>query len=129
MNVLDTVYTLQNTVEIVGVLICRKWEVENVTQGIKGIGDVICRTDGFIGIWCVGTTGITMADLNEDSTDEADNSSSTQKEQVYTSLSPGNKAWLDNLADRKDVSTSDALRKLVHNARTRDKLEDEELII
>lgn len=70
-----------------------------------------------------------MADLNEDTNIEADDSKSTQKEQVYTSLSPGNKAWLNELAERKGVSTSDALRKIVHNARSRDNLEGEELII
>lgn len=80
-------------------------------------------------MWHIGLTGEKMADLNKEEDGDADSSTSTQKEQVYTSLSKGNKAWLEDLAERKGVSTSDALRKLVHNARTRDKIEDEEIVI
>jgi len=69
-----------------------------------------------------------MADLNEDNTVSTDDSSSTEKVQIYTSVSKGNKAWLQDVAERKSTNKSDVLRKLVQNARVRDK-DGEEIII
>lgn len=77
----------------------------------------------------MGLTGTYMADLNESDIETTSESKSTQKDQVYTSLTQGDKAWLERLAERNDVSTSEALRTLVHNARMRENIDGKEIII
>jgi len=70
-----------------------------------------------------------MADFNEENTGLTDNSISTEKVQVYTTISKGNKAWIKDVADRNDTNKSDVIRKLIQNARVRDNLDGEELVI
>lgn len=80
-------------------------------------------------------SGFNMADINEDEvSDEMKkeslaSGSSVSKKQIYTSVTKGNYEWLEEVAERNECKKSDVLRKLIQNARTRDKIEDEELII
>lgn len=50
------------------------------------------------------------------------------REQVYTSLAPSDKMWLKNTANRMGCSMSEAMRRLVYNARMRDTFDEEKLI-
>jgi hypothetical protein len=76
-----------------------------------------------------------MADINNDEVademkkESATSGSSVSKEQIYTSVTKGNYQWLEEVAEKNQCKKSDVLRKLIQNARTRDKIEDEELII
>lgn len=55
-------------------------------------------------------------------------SSRSDKEDVYTALDKGDLMWLEKKSDQLGITRSEALRKIVHNARIREQYDDEFIV-
>lgn len=60
--------------------------------------------------------------------DSAVSNEKADKVKVYTSLVPADAVWLEEISNRMGVTRSEAIRRLVYNARMRDAFDGEELI-